>query len=55
MKNDQNAYFLENRTGFRDFRISKIPYFENWVFMVTADWPVPISAVVNWYHLIALR
>jgi len=28
MKNDQNAYFLENRTGFEEFRISKIPYFE---------------------------
>ena len=28
MKNDQNAYFLENRTGFEEFRISKIQYFE---------------------------
>ena len=27
----------------------------HWIFMVTADWLVPISAVVNWYHLIALR
>lgn len=28
-KNDQNAYFLENRTGLEEFRISKNPYFEN--------------------------
>ena len=37
-KNDQNAYFLENRTGFEEFRISKNPYFENSLDIHAVSW-----------------